>query len=182
MSNSKLQDAIDCLSIQDVFQRAAVSKISDTFDPKYSSIDEIGIQLKHIVKRSEVVQLEENGESCIFRVYVELGVRWASVDVDHKAVNDKNSVEIEQSADILAFIEATYVAEYLLDGKPGKEALDEFALKNASYHIWPYWREYIMSQGMRMNLPKYTLPAVQFASNKSGIENAKGSVEKDPVN
>jgi hypothetical protein len=66
----------------------------------------------------------------------------------------------------MAFIEATFVAEYSLNGKPEKEALDAFALKNASYHIWPYWREFLMSQSMRMNLPKIALPTVQFAVNK----------------
>ena len=73
----------------------------------------------------------------------------------------------------MAFIESTYVVEYFLDGKPGKNASNEFALNNASYHVWPYWREYIMSQGMRMNFAEFALPAVQFATNKDEQSNKK---------
>lgn len=58
------------------------------------------------------------------------------------------------------------VAEYRMSEDPGKESLKEFALRNASYHIWPYWREYLMGQCLRMNLPKVILPAVQFAQNR----------------
>ena len=57
------------------------------------------------------------------------------------------------------------VAEYQMDGNPGAEALKVFALKNASYHIWPFWREYLSSLCLRMNLPKVVLPIRQLASN-----------------
>lgn len=73
--------------------------------------------------------------------------------------------EEKEEENIKAVIEATFLAEYLIEGEPGQKALDAFALKNASYHVWPYWREFLMSQSMRMNLPKVALPAVQFASN-----------------
>lgn len=172
MSKAALQKAIDCLTIQDVFQQAAVSKIGEGFDPKYSSDDEFDIEFKHVVKRSEVIQIQNEDDLCIFRVYIDLGVRWVSADKDDE-IDNKNTMDIENSAEILAFIESTYVAEYLLRDRPGKNALNEFALNNASYHVWPYWREYIMSQGMRMNLPKIALPAVQFATNKNVLDEKK---------
>lgn len=167
MSKTPIQKAIECLSIQDVFQRSTSAKISDDFDPKYAANNEFGIQLKHIVRRSEVIQIEDDGERCIFRVYVDLGIRWIDVSGGENRVAEESPAETDDASDVLANIESTYVAEYLLNGEPGKEALDEFALNNASYHIWPYWREYIMSQGVRMNLPKFALPAVQFAMNKN---------------
>ena len=51
-----------------------------------------------------------------------------------------------------------------------KESLNAFALQNASFHVWSYWREYLTSQCMRMNLPKLTLPMVQFANKRNEQE------------
>jgi hypothetical protein len=31
-------------------------------------------------------------------------------------------------------------------------------LHNASFHLWPFWREYVVSQCNRMNLPKISIP------------------------
>lgn len=60
------------------------------------------------------------------------------------------------------------VAEYRMTEDPGKDSLKAFALRNASHHVWPYWREYLMGQSLRMNLPKLILPAVQLARNQAG--------------
>jgi hypothetical protein len=64
---------------------------------------------------------------------------------------------------VRAVISGLMVAEYDMREDPGEDALKEFALRNASYHVWPYWRELLASQCQRMNLPKLVLPAVQFA-------------------
>ncbi|MEE9302534.1 MAG: preprotein translocase subunit SecB [Thiotrichaceae bacterium] len=162
MSDTLLQKAIDCLKIQDVFQRSVSANITEGFDPKYLR-ENLQSQFKHIVTKSQVININDDNEDiCLFHVYIDLGVRWMPASLDLEEANDDESNE----PSIMAFIEATFVAEYSLDGEPGKEALDAFALKNASYHIWPYWREFLMSQCMRMNLPKISLPAVQFAVNK----------------
>lgn len=65
----------------------------------------------------------------------------------------------------LGRIEANYVAEYEILGDLSKECLDAFALKNASYHVWPYWREFIASSCSRMNVPKQVLPTMQLPQN-----------------
>lgn len=162
MSDSLLQEAIGCLKIQDVFQRSVSADIAEGFDPKYL-IGNLQNQFKHVVTKSQVININDDDEDlCLFHVYIDLGVRWIPTSPDLEEADDDESNE----PPVMAFIEATFVAEYSLDGKPGKEALNAFALKNASYHIWPYWREFLMSQSMRMNLPKIALPTVQFAVNK----------------
>lgn len=50
------------------------------------------------------------------------------------------SPEDENDPDIKAFVEADFIAEYQLTAELEQEAIDAFALKNASYHVWPYWR------------------------------------------
>ena len=51
---------------------------------------------------------------------------------------------------------------------PGDEALEQFVLHNASFHIWPYWREYLASQCLRMNLAPITAPMRQFGPQVKG--------------
>ncbi len=174
-SISKLhQQAIDNLQITDVFIMTSTSEISTDFEPKYSSgSDKIGIQYKHIVDRSTIVSFsseEEENAINLFRVYVDLGAKWNYVPDNQEEEGDNNENE-----EPLAKIEACYVAEYQLKKETPQEALEEFALNNASHHIWPYWREYLMSQAMRMNLPKVALPIVQFsvANNNKRKSSAK---------
>jgi hypothetical protein len=55
-----------------------------------------------------------------------------------------------------------------MSAKLKKDCLNEFALRNASYHVWPYWRELLMSQCARMHLPRLVMPTMQVAQN--GVE------------
>lgn len=154
---AELQKAIDCLTIRDVYLRASNAALMDDFEPRYESeLERLEVQFKHIVAHSSVLALEDetNGKSCLFRVFVDLGMRWVLPNV----LDEGDPV-------VKANIEGTMVAEYQMDGNPGAEALKVFALKNASYHIWPFWREYLSSLCLRMNLPKVVLPIRQLASN-----------------
>jgi len=160
MSAALLQKAIDCLKIKDVFQRSALARIEEIFEPEYTDV-ELVLQFKHIVTESQIIKVNEDNDLSLFRVFIDVGARWV-VESDKK---EKTS-NTEDDAGVMALIEATFVAVYQIEGEPDKSALNEFALKNASFHVWPYWREYLMSQSMRMNLPKVALPAVQFAANK----------------
>lgn len=154
----ELQDAIECLNIRDVYIRSSSAALEDSFEPKYGAeLENLEIQFKHVVTQSNVLELEEDKGNSIhlFRVFVELGTRWVFP-----------AKEGGDEPEVMAHIEGVMVAEYQMDKNPGPEALKAFALKNASFHIWPYWREYLSSQCLRMNLPKLVMPAKQFASNK----------------
>ena len=161
-----LQKAIDSVHINDVFLRASRSHLSEDFDPKFAKdLENLAVQFKHGVSKWEVIAVGENEEEArLYRVFIDLATRWAHLEED----------DDEPVPDIKAVIEATFVAEYLLERDPGKEALEAFAFKNASYHVWPYWREYLMSQCMRMNMPKLALPAVQFAMNSNADREREG--------
>jgi hypothetical protein len=152
-----LQKAIDSLRIRDVYLQSGVADIAEDFDPKYNDdIELLNVQFKHIVAKSAVLELKDEDETiCLFRVYIDLGARWV---VSPKQENEEPKER--------ARIEATMVAEYIMTEDPGPEALESFALRNASFHVWPYWREYLSAQCLRMNLPKITLPAVQLAVNR----------------
>lgn len=153
MMNAQLQTAIDKLRIHDVYLTSSISQCVNGFEPKYDqNIETLEVQTKHIVKQAQVVKLDEN--QLLMRVFLELGVRW----VDNNIIDDAQSVR--------AFIEAEFVAEYNMGEELGQTCLDEYALKNASYHVWPYWRELLMNQCNRMYLPRYVLPTMQLAHNR----------------
>lgn len=153
--NELLQKAIDCLKISDVYLRNSLTSVTEGFEPKYElQNSEFSLQLKHRVERSEILKLENDGdrEQLILRVLIDLGARWV--------------IGKEDSPEELVKVEAQFLAEYAMTGPLEQAAIDQFAMKNASYHVWPYWREYLMSTSLRMNLPKLAVPAVQLAHNR----------------
>lgn len=144
--SSSLEKAKKGLQFEDVFQTSVSAWIKEGFDPKFDNSDDYGFQLKQGVKQSKLLSIKEADQSTeIFRVFIDVGIRLIS----------------DASDDALAQLEASYCIDYLVTDKllsADQSGLDEFALKNASYHLWPYWREYVMSQCTRMNLPKMPLP------------------------
>ena len=146
--SKSLQLAIDALVIQDVYVKSCQAQCADAFDPKSTELDALLVQQLHVVHRSELVDIDGDGQ--LVRIYIRLGARWVSP-------------EDENDPDIKAFVEADFIAEYQLTAELEQEAIDEFALKNASYHVWPYWRELLSSQCERLRLPRVVLPAVQFS-------------------
>lgn len=153
MMNEKLQKAIDTLRIHDVYLRNSLSQCVNDFDPKYAQdIDKLITQTKHGVKQSHLAQVDDC--QWLVRVFIEVGIRLVDPDIE------------QEDESVRAFIEAEFVAEYTLDQELEQDCINEYALKNASYHVWPYWREFLMSQCTRMYLPRLVLPAVQLAHNR----------------
>lgn len=148
MISENLQKAIDGLRIVDVYVQDVLAECQEDFDPKRSSFDDLILQTKHLVKGSEQKKAVDT-ENPLFCVHLEMGARWV----------DKSSQEDEV---VKAFIEASFIAEYSIITSLKQESLDEFASLNASYHVWPYWRELLASQCDRMRLPRVMLPTVQF--------------------
>ncbi len=163
MISPNLQKAIDALQIQDVYLRGLVAHCVEEFDPKYcADYDSIAIQTKHLVKRAAVLELENEG--LFLRVSIDLGARW----IDTRDSDGDKAVR--------ALIEAEFIAEYKMTETLEQSCIDEFALKNCSYHVWPYWRELLMTQSQRMHLPRTVLPTMQLAHNRhnGAEEQSKG--------
>lgn len=155
-----LQQAIDALQIRDVYLRRSESQLAEGFEPKLDpDVDTLEVQFQHLISHFSVLELEVEGEAPIqlFRVFVQLGARWLAPAPDGDTASDT-----DDGNRLKALIAGVMVAEYDMRTDPGAEALKAFALRNASYHVWPYWREFLSAQCLRMNLPKLVLPAVQF--------------------
>jgi len=175
MISNELQRAIDHLKIRDVYLSDLTATFVDDFNPKYyAEIDDLTLEFLHIVKRS--VLFDASDDLQLVQISIRLGTRWADRgDPKHDESSEGDSGNDKEDTDIKAIIEAEYIAEYELNEQLDRKCIDEYALKNASFHVWPYWRELLASQCARMNLPKVVLPTVQFASNRDG---AAESVEE----
>jgi hypothetical protein len=170
MTNQALERAKRCLQIHDVWIRFANAWIADNYDPIYSHLHSPGVQFKHAVARFTLAELtpanaeQTKQETYLFRVYLDLGMRLVSGLEDE---GKNSSGESNQEASVLAQVDATMVAEYHAAEDPGYEALDAFAAKNVSYHVWPFWREYLVSQCERMRLPRVFIPTMQLPIEKN---------------
>lgn len=161
-SNALLAKAIAALNIDDVSLISSSSMLADGIEPKYN-IDphKLSYQTKHRVSSSEVHRVADDEEThFLFKVNFELGVR----------IGDSEELSSKENPEIIAVIEANMAAYYTIKDPEiikDQEALDEFALKNSSFHIWPYWREFVSAQLSRMNMPKITLPFSNAPGNRS---------------
>ncbi|MEN1925801.1 hypothetical protein [Luteimonas qiangzhengi] len=155
MDKELLKQAQQRLRIRDVYQIASHAKLAEGYDPTQDSGEpQPVIQFKHQVRESVVLEPDNDSDAPdLFRVYIDLGVRWRFADED-------------ESDDVYSEISATYVSEYEIHEEIEPDALTEFALHNASFHVWPYFREYVASQSQRMNAPKLTVPMMRLASNR----------------
>lgn len=161
MTPSALQQAIDALAIEHVWLHGSRSWMAEEFDPEFTSHTSFHTQYRHHVRKSYLMQIEEGTETTyVFRVFLDLGIRLLP-----GRSNQGDAADDPQTA--LAQIEATYVTEYTARTDPGTEALEAFSRRNASYHAWPYWREFVASQSQRMRLPRIVVPVVQFAFDRA---------------
>lgn len=150
MVSEALQNAINSLQIKDVYTRDIVCSIQDGYEPKYDpDANNLIIQFKHVVRESTIAELGTGVN--ILKVCIDLGVRWV--------------VEDKEDAEEKAKFEAGFVTEYIIKNELSEESIEEFSLKNASYHVWPYWRELVANISERMRLPRVIMPTVQFATN-----------------
>lgn len=166
MTESPIQAAIDCLRIHGVSVRQSSAWLAEDHDPRFSPVEAYQPQFKHHVERSYLMKVREAETSYyVFRVFIGLGLRLLPASPAREGVDQEQDEAGEAAGEgVVAQIEATFVAEYDTDTDPGPEALEAFAQRNASYHIWPYWREFVSNQCARMELPRVTIPTVQFAA------------------
>lgn len=156
MTNKSLREAIDNLEIRDVYVKSLIASSADDFEPKYyENFDSLTQQNKHLVSKSSIIVVDgsDTDPDKVFRVHVEYGVRWSEAS--------------EQEGEQKAIIEAEFVVEYLMKKELNSDCLSAFALKNASFHVWPYWRELVSSQCERMQMPRIIMPTLQLASNRN---------------
>jgi len=154
MTAALIQEAIKCLAVQGVYLRESRFTQEPDFDPTIPRTFELTAQYRARAEAMHLVEIEdaENGaKQTLMNVHFSCGLRLIEADLVKKANSEMG---------VAAEIMATFVAQYLVmpDSCPRKEALDAFAMNNAGYHVWPYWREYAQSVCTRAGLPVVAIP------------------------
>lgn len=161
MNKELLQAAQQGLRITDVALRQSRCELAERFEPKYEH-PAMDAQFMQRTARSQVLEARDgdDAEHKLFQVFVDFGIRWVRRPPKPRGRKRAKADDgkAKSAPDVLAVIEATFIAEYEMTKALDKEALDEFALYNAPWNLWPYWREYVASQSMRLNLPKVAMP------------------------
>ena len=164
MSDEALARACECLRINGVWQAQVSALINETLEAAPAFPEDLEVLFKHVISKSLWGEAENDDQHhYMLRVFIELGLRFVPAE------NSGNNSEQESAKepDTYAQIEATYVAEYTSDEDLDKDAIKAFATRNASFHVWPFWREFITSQCSRMNLPRINLPLHNFGKQES---------------
>lgn len=160
----ELQQAIDGLRILDIFLRSTRGECAEGFLAKYEDCVSLTVQQMLSVRKAE--QLDGSDGTRRLMVHILVGTRWTK-----PATDDSADVKV----DVKAFIEAEFIAEYAISGDLSVDALSEFSRKNASFHVWPYWRELLAAHCERLRLPRLTLPAIQLPHHRATQEKADGA-------
>lgn len=180
MSDELLQKAIGCLSISDVYLRETQSTINKDFDPKIAN-QSLGTQLRFSAERVDGIDAElvvgaSNDKQAVklVRIHILAGLRFVSGGLSDETLNNPE----ELAKHIKAEINASFIAEYRITcDELSIDAIQEFAQRNAVYHVWPYWREYAQSICNRMQLPQVIMPMFQLKPIEKKVISEQDAIE-----
>lgn len=157
--NTLLQEAIDNLSINDVYLISSQSSVSPEFNAKYDDLSELTTQVKFEQPQTQIMEFSDGNK--FLRIICGYGCRRTKDEEGHDSIQ-------------AAIIEASFVAEYRMKKDLSDESIAEFAKKNVNHHVWPFWREFLMSQIERLRLPRMTVHMFQF-----GLDATKDSTTSE---
>ncbi len=155
MNAEAIARARNCLNIADVYLRDAAIVPADSFDARQHPPSRVNFQWG--AHEAAVIEITTDGETPqvghIWRVkfLTHAKLLWPHVEAMEPGFNP--GVE-----DIACLIRATFIAEYHMRGELDDVALQEFATHNVSYHVWPYWREFLSDASARLRIPPIMLP------------------------
>lgn len=173
MSDELLKEAQANLHLSNIYLREINTKLADGFVPALMK-GEREFKLQNKIGTKEHITLKPDGESKksdsapkFIEYHVSVGARV----VDGDMTDDELSAENIPSDKIIAEIECTFAVLYQLEKPVSEDGLREFGVRNAPYHVWPYWRELLHSTGNRMDLAGMILPMLMYKPpSKSEME------------
>ncbi|MCU7891776.1 MAG: hypothetical protein KZQ78_09240 [Candidatus Thiodiazotropha sp. (ex Ustalcina ferruginea)] len=162
MDSNKVNQAIRHLSIRDVRLDNTSANVSEDFDPLFPRTDNIQIQFKSGILRSETIEFESSNtkeKNSFLRARYNCAFRARLVDraPGNETITD-DSLDTEESIKDIVQVSAEFVAYYTMARELEQELIDEFCKFNVGYHVWPYWREYASSIASRLRLPPIIPP------------------------
>ena len=149
-----LLEAQKALHIRSVYLRSSSFELKEDFFPDAERLER-EIRVASVAPRTLLhysLTSEEDGKSAVeYRVLFGANLFPVSVS-DDEAADPANATKR------LASIVATFAAFYDVKSPITDDHIKAFGIKNAPFHIWPYWREFVHSTFGRMALAGIVLP------------------------
>jgi hypothetical protein len=165
MSADLIQQAAKCLQVRGIFLRECALEQKPDYDPRLFQ-GELSVQFRVGAEESQLIEITDEiskEKSKLFKAIIGTGLR---------LIDSSNVTEGNIETGIVATLSAKFSAEYLVrDGSViSHEAQQEFAQKNAVYHVWPYYREFVQSTLARSGIPLVEVPMFMLAPNNKGVD------------
>ncbi|HIF9162567.1 TPA: hypothetical protein ACX6PK_003439 [Photobacterium damselae] len=146
MNKELIKQAIEALELIDIYvYSSSVNRHHDIYFDSYpeemEQQDKLGVEGYRIES--------DDTEYKMIRAKIKLGSRFI----------ERKTSEIEDDViDVLAEIEANFIAEYSVHGEVSEESLREFMKYNAVHNVWPFWREFAFRNASEAKLPRPIIP------------------------
>jgi len=159
MNVDAINRAVQSLAISDVYVRETVARIEPELEPTVGGI-KLSARFKAGTTGHRILNV---GDESKLRAMVAYDIK-AEVELFF----DEPNVALEEQGrtptvidgkTLAARISVVFCAMYRVKGSaPDNEALQEFGVNNALFHVWPYWREYLGSICNRLHIKPILLP------------------------
>ena len=140
MDKKLIDEAINSLNLIDIhLYSTSITRFEDISLDHYP---ENMAQQDKISLRADFLEKKDNPDnSRLIHAKVEFGLRF-----------------IEENKNILAEIEACFIAKYSQKLDISEDALNEFMQFNVLHNVWPFWREYAFRSAAQAKLPTPIIP------------------------
>ncbi len=168
--------AVASFDVEDIFLAASQCEVNPNFNPTQAFTD-VGFQHRVTPDKSVLLQvrtLAEGGEELFFVRYSVTGeIRFLMPGIPI----DKSDLS---SSELMATIRLTFFADYRCSKESfsDKDVIASF-VRNAVFHVWPYWREAVSDLCGRMRLPRVTIPMLRTSEPVAQTET---EVSVEPTN
>jgi len=145
---SALKTAQKYLKIKNVILKHAFINIDEDIDPEdLASLDHSSQNFRGVSLVKETNYGDEEHDWWDYGFNYSVGVRL---------------IEDSDETTPLVEIKATFSAIYTSDRRLKEEQIKAFLENNVGYHVWPYWREFVQSSCMRLDIELIEVPLYFF--------------------
>lgn len=146
MNKSLIKEALQHLELLDIYLFSSsvnrFSKITESaFPDNMLQENKLSISADFL----ESAEKKEEAASKLVNAKVQLVVRYMVEDD-------------ESNTEVLAEIEACFLAQYTLKDGASEKAIDEFMKYNVIHNVWPFWREHALRVSAEARLPRPQIP------------------------
>jgi len=145
---SVLEEVQKHLKVKSVALRNSLVKINNDIEPdELPGINSTGQSFRGVSRLRKTNYKNKEHEWLEYGFHYSVGLRLIKDDEE----NDDETLPLVE-------IKATFCAIYVSDISLNEEQIEAFSENNVGYHVWPYWREFMQSSCMRLDINPIDVP------------------------